>query len=117
MGVKLVYGPHNPHPLSTMKTELVWEGKYDEYGNRREVDVSGCAMPMQKTCLRRQVETTGGPRRQAVAGGTLAYLMRWACSRPVNHSPEVLVGKMGVEPWQYADGRTVRAARLTRACA
>jgi len=33
------YGPHNPHPLSTLKTELVWEGKYDEYGNRREVDV------------------------------------------------------------------------------
>jgi adenine-specific DNA-methyltransferase len=31
-----------------MKTELFWEGKYDEYGNRREVDLSGCAMPMQK---------------------------------------------------------------------
>jgi hypothetical protein len=29
-----VYGKDNPHPLSTMKTELVWEGKYDEYGNR-----------------------------------------------------------------------------------
>lgn len=42
------YGPENPHPLSTRKTELVWEGKYDEYGNRREVDIAGCAMPMQK---------------------------------------------------------------------
>lgn len=42
------YGPDNPHPLSTKKTELVWEGKYDEYGNRREVDIAGCAMPMQK---------------------------------------------------------------------
>lgn len=42
------WGPANPHPLSRMKTELVWEGKYDEYGNRREVDLSGCAMPMQK---------------------------------------------------------------------
>lgn len=42
------YGPDNPHPLSTRKTELVWEGKYDEYGNRREVDIAGCAMPMQK---------------------------------------------------------------------
>ncbi|MCK4343189.1 MAG: hypothetical protein KAY37_15860 [Phycisphaerae bacterium] len=31
-------GPNNPHPLSTLKTELVWEGKYDEYGNRCEVD-------------------------------------------------------------------------------
>lgn len=30
-----VYGHNNPHPLSTRKTELVWEGKYDEYGNRR----------------------------------------------------------------------------------
>ena len=25
--------PGNPHPLSTPKTELLWEGKYDEYGN------------------------------------------------------------------------------------
>ena len=35
------YGPDNPHPLSEMRTELVWEGKYDEYGNRREVDIAG----------------------------------------------------------------------------
>jgi adenine-specific DNA-methyltransferase len=42
------WGPDNPHPLSTRKTELIWEGKYDEYGNRREVDIAGCAMPMQK---------------------------------------------------------------------
>ena len=41
------YGPHNPHPLSTMRTELVWEGKYDEYGQRREVDIAGCAMLIQ----------------------------------------------------------------------
>jgi len=31
-----------------MKTELIWEGEYDEYGNRRAVDVAGCAMPLQK---------------------------------------------------------------------
>ena len=43
-----VWGPHNPHPLSKMSTELVWEGKYDEYGNRREVDIAGCAMPLQR---------------------------------------------------------------------
>jgi hypothetical protein len=24
------YGPENPHPLSQMKAELVWEGKCDE---------------------------------------------------------------------------------------
>ena len=42
------YGSHNPHPLSQMRSELVWEGKYDEYGQRREVDIAGCAMPMQQ---------------------------------------------------------------------
>jgi adenine-specific DNA-methyltransferase len=57
------YGPHNPHPLSTMRTELVWEGKYDEYGNRREVDVAGCAMPMQR------IETIDQPRSEAAAAG------------------------------------------------
>ena len=31
------WGSENPHPLSRMKTELIWEGKYDEYGNRRQV--------------------------------------------------------------------------------
>jgi hypothetical protein len=31
----LPFGPDNPHPLSTRSTELVWEGKYDEYGRRR----------------------------------------------------------------------------------
>jgi len=28
------YGPNNPHSLSQLKTELVWEGKYDEYGSQ-----------------------------------------------------------------------------------
>jgi len=63
MNEKPKYGPHNPHPLSTMKTELVWEGKYDEYGNRRQVDVAGCAMPMQK------IETIDQPRSEAAAAG------------------------------------------------
>ena len=60
-----VWGPGNPHPLSKMKTELVWEGKYDEYGNRREVDVAGAAMPLQK------IETIDEPRSAAEAQGTL----------------------------------------------
>lgn len=47
-----LYGPHNPHPLSTLRMELVWEGKYDEYGQRCEVDIAGCAMPIQKVCQR-----------------------------------------------------------------
>jgi len=42
------WGLDNPHPLSQMKTELVWEGKYDEYGRRREVDIAGSAMPLQR---------------------------------------------------------------------
>jgi adenine-specific DNA-methyltransferase len=50
------YGPDNPHPLSTLRTELVWEGKYDDYGNRREVDTAGCSMPLQK------IETIDEPR-------------------------------------------------------
>jgi hypothetical protein len=59
------YGPDNPHPLSTRRTELVWEGKYDEYGNRREVDVAGCALPMQR------IETIDEPRSEAAAAGQL----------------------------------------------
>ena len=59
------FGPHNPHPLSHMKTELVWEGKYDEFGNRREVDLVGLAMPLQK------VETIDEPRSRAEAQGSL----------------------------------------------
>ncbi|MFH0980013.1 MAG: site-specific DNA-methyltransferase, partial [Planctomycetota bacterium] len=62
------YGPHNPHPLSTLKTELVWEGKYDEYGRRREVDVAGCAMPMQR------IETIDQPRSEAAAAGAQSLL-------------------------------------------
>src|ERR1022692_4778392 len=59
------YGPENPHPFSQLRTELVWEGKYDEYGNRREVDVAGCSMPMQK------IETIDQPRSEAAAAGQL----------------------------------------------
>ena len=59
------FGPDNPHPLSKMKTELVWEGKYDEYGNRREVDIAGLAMPMQR------IETIDQPRSEAAAAGQL----------------------------------------------
>ena len=59
------YGPHNPHPLSTMHTELVWEGKYDEFGGRREVDGTGLALPLQR------IETIDEPRSRAEAQGTL----------------------------------------------
>lgn len=59
------YGPHNPHPLSTMRTELVWEGKYDEFGNRREISVSGLGLPLQR------IEIIDEPRSRAEAQGRL----------------------------------------------
>lgn len=61
MADKVRWGPDNPHPLSKMRTELVWEGKYDEYGNRRPVDVAGSAMPLQK------IETVDEPGSSASA--------------------------------------------------
>jgi len=59
------YGPDNPHPFSTIRTELIWEGKYDEYGNRREVDIASAAMPLQK------IETVDEPRSRAEVQGSL----------------------------------------------
>lgn len=59
------YGPGNPHPLSQVKTELIWEGKYDEHGNRREVDVAGCVLPLQK------VESIDEPRSHAEGSGQM----------------------------------------------
>ena len=42
------WGLDNLRPFSEMKTKLIWKGKYDEYGNRRMVDIAGCAMLLQK---------------------------------------------------------------------
>jgi adenine-specific DNA-methyltransferase len=50
-----------------MRTELVWDGKYDEYGRRRSVDVAGAAMPMQK------IETVDMPRSEALASGQTTF--------------------------------------------
>jgi len=50
------WGPNNPHPLSRMKTELVWEGKYDEYANRRPVRLPDSPLPLQR------IETIDQPR-------------------------------------------------------
>lgn len=59
------WGLDNPHPFSHMKTELIWEGKYDEYGNRRTADIAGCAMPLQK------IETIDEPASRAMVQGNL----------------------------------------------
>jgi len=64
------YGPSNPHPLSQVKTELIWEGKYDEYGNRREVDIAGCDMPLQR------VEAIDEPRSSAEGSGQMALFAK-----------------------------------------
>lgn len=60
------WGPENPHPLSRMRTELVWEGKYDEYGRRREVQLPSFPLVLQK------VETIDEPRdRERAEQGSL----------------------------------------------
>ena len=65
MADNIRWGLDNPHPFSQMKTELIWEGKYDEYGNRRTVDIAGCAMPLQK------IETIDEPASRAMVQGNL----------------------------------------------
>ncbi|MCX6842793.1 MAG: site-specific DNA-methyltransferase [candidate division WOR-3 bacterium] len=65
MAKRINYGLDNPHPLSQLKTELVWEGKYNEYGERRTVDVAGCSMPLQK------IETIDEPRSRCQATGDM----------------------------------------------
>jgi adenine-specific DNA-methyltransferase len=69
------WGPARPHPLSKMQTELVWEGKYDEFGRRREVDVASLAMPMQK------IETVDEPRQRAAATGNLELFEKQLAGR------------------------------------
>ena len=48
-----------------MRTELVWEGKYDQHGNRRGVEIGRLSMPLQR------IETIDEPRSSAAAQGTL----------------------------------------------
>jgi hypothetical protein len=55
------FNPHNPHPLSKMRTELVWDGKYDDFGNRREISGHPSPLPLQL------IETIDEPRSRAAA--------------------------------------------------
>ena len=64
------YNSNNPHPLFTCKTELVWDGKYDEQGNRRPVEVTTATLPLQ------HIEQVDQPRSEAVAEGTLDLFER-----------------------------------------
>jgi adenine-specific DNA-methyltransferase len=74
------WGPTNPHPLSQMHTELVWEGKYDEFGRRREVDVAALSMPMQR------IETVDEPRARAAAAGQLEMFEKELATGRARHS-------------------------------
>jgi len=50
------YGAGNPHPLSQMTDEFVWEGKYDEFGLRRQPSLPPFSLGM------RLVEKMNGPQ-------------------------------------------------------
>jgi adenine-specific DNA-methyltransferase len=50
-----------------MKTELVWEGKYDEYGNRRQVSLPSTPLPLQK------IETIDEPRDRTKAAQPILF--------------------------------------------
>ena len=41
------YNGRNPHPFATRKTELIWDGKYDERGKRRTLDITAATLPLQ----------------------------------------------------------------------
>ncbi|HEY1012984.1 MAG TPA: site-specific DNA-methyltransferase, partial [Herpetosiphonaceae bacterium] len=58
-------GDGRPHPLSTLKTELVWEGKYDERGQRRQPILPAEPLPL------RAAEIIGG-------AGAAANRLIWA---------------------------------------
>jgi hypothetical protein len=43
-----IWGIDNPHPLALLRTELVWEGKYDESGTRRPIRLPTTPLPLQR---------------------------------------------------------------------
>lgn len=99
MAKQTTYGPNNPHPLSKMTTELVWEGKYDEYGNRRQVDIAGCAMPMQK------IETVDEPRGRAAEKGDQHLLAFEKENTRLNDFRNMLI---------WGDNKLIMASLLTQ---
>lgn len=90
------YGPHNPHPLSTLWTEPVWEGKYDEYGHRWEADIARCAMPMQK------IESIDEPQRAAAATGQLELFEQQNPKQDDFRNWLVMRAKLGFSSWGLA---------------
>ncbi len=75
------WGPDNPHPLSKIKTELIWDGKYDEYGRRREISLPKSNLPLQK------IETVDAPMdNDKVLGGQLSMIFDEADYSEKHHS-------------------------------
>ena len=75
------WGPDNPHPLSRCKTELIWEGKYDEYGSRRALQLPHFPLVMQK------IETIDAPRDHAETHGCcLTRLLSERRRRPISRA-------------------------------
>ncbi|QZZ21267.1 hypothetical protein J5X98_01860 [Leptothermofonsia sichuanensis E412] len=101
MSQQPTYGPHNPHPLSTLRTELVWEGKYDEYGNRWEVDIAACAMPY---CSK--IESIDEPQRAAAATG------QWSLFEQQNPRVDDFRNRQVRETNQWGDNKLVMASLL-----
>ena len=53
------YDADNPHPFSNCKTQLIWDGKYDERGQLRPVDITDANLPLQ------HIESVDQPRSEA----------------------------------------------------
>jgi hypothetical protein len=110
MSNEFIWGPNKPHPLSQMRTELVWEGKYDEYGRRREVDIAALAMPMQR------IETVDEPRQRATVEGQLELFekKRTRIAEEAGHHGVALPGRNGDFRNQliWGDNKPVMASLL-----
>ena len=72
-------------PPSQLRTKLVWEGKYDEYGNWREGDAGGLALPMQ------EIETIDQPSSKAAAAGQLGMFEKKTITDPKDVQQNLVV--------------------------
>jgi DNA modification methylase len=88
-----------------MRTELVWDGKYDEYGNRRELDMAAYAMPMQK------IETVDEPRQRAAAEGQTEMFERRVL-KIQETAPEYRVSKDFRNRLIWGDNKLIAASLL-----
>lgn len=102
------WGPGNPHPLAKMKTELVWEGKYDEFGNRRPVKLPSSALPLQR------IETIDEPHdREKAAQGSLFDHAEFSAKAHRDDFRNMLIwgdNKLAMGDWVRCINRMVKIA-------